>query len=120
MPPDAASPSSTPPVVGGPAASAPALDGSLEADLAIMRAHDQSQWGPPAEPAIESARRVFAAVHFEGMTTAEVVRLIEPPMTKEEGDSVWTYAFHDGEAGVIRRLHIADGKVASVQTVMTQ
>jgi hypothetical protein len=96
------------------------VDPALAADLAIMRAHDQHTWTPAAGPAMAAATRVFAAIHFEGMTTAEVEGLIGPPMSRDPGDAVWHYAYHNGEMGVVRWFHIADGRVVSVQTVMTQ
>lgn len=92
----------------------------LDADLVLMRAHDQRDWSPRAVPAMQAARRVFERVHLEGRKASEVVALIGEPMTKSDGGAVWEYAFHDGEVGVIRRVHVVNDRVTQVDVLLTQ
>ena len=93
-------------------------DSTLEREMATMRAHDQHVWNPTSEPAMEAARDVFDRIDFAGKTGAEVSDMIGAPY-KVDGD-VWTYMFHDGEQGVVRKLHFAGPRVGRVEVVLTQ
>jgi len=97
-----------------------AIRGAYGADLATMRAWDQSRHHPSAVQAMAAARRVFAAVALPGMLANDAEALLGAPAQRDEGTNSWTYNFHDGEQGVVRRFKLRADRIESMEIIRTQ
>ena len=96
----------------------PAEPKSHDAELAILRQHDQKQYNASAE-VMAAATRVFEKVEFVGKSESQIATLLGAPAEKK--GSEWTYLYHNGEQGVMRRIHFDTDKMCSrVESIMTQ
>jgi hypothetical protein len=86
-------------------------------DLATFRSMANAPWTPAQRDAIVAARGIFAVVSFIGMTPDRVEKALGAPARK---GTTWSYARHDGEAGVMRDLRFENGRVVSVRINRTQ
>lgn len=93
----------------------------LGKDLAALRAHDQAAFRASPQ-VLDAAQRVFAEVRLEGRASDDVVQLLGSPLEKGriDGYETWIYSYHNGEAGVVRRLWFDRGKVSEVELIPTQ
>lgn len=90
------------------------------ADLRVMRSHDQSVWGPKAQPVIVAAERVFGELVWVGRRTQDLTALLGPPATIEGSGTRWQYTFHNGEAGIMRTMKVEQERVVSMRVTRTE
>ena len=110
------------PAASSPAtASTPACStaGVTLSDAALVRKHREEQTVPFA--VVLAARRVFEASHLVGCSTDQIAALLAQPDEKRPAAAgvMWVYVIHDGEIGVIRRLHVKDDRVTAIEAVPT-
>jgi hypothetical protein len=95
----------------------------MREDLKILRQHDQHHFN--ASPDImAAAKRVFDKIDFVGRTDEQVKGMLGEPfeITTRNQEKLWDYMFHNGEAGVYRRLVFAASgqEVKRVEQIMTE
>jgi hypothetical protein len=88
-------------------------------DLAAFRAGAGQAWSPDRTPAAAAAERVFDHIAWTGATEQTVLAALGKP-DDVLPDGRWRYVRHTGEAGVIRLLRMAGGRVTAVDIVRTQ
>lgn len=101
----------------------PPVPSAYDSDLATVRSFDQqAPWTPQSQPPKVEAARVFAEIVWIGRTEDEVLRLLGAPMQRSEKavGTVWEYAYHSGEHGIVRWLVMNEGRVTSMFVVPTQ
>jgi len=106
-------------IVGDASAAPPVVTAD---DFVVYKAAHGKPWGPSQGPAVEAARRIFAAIEFTGKLARDVRTTLGEPdaVTTTNGHAIWRYVRHDGEQGDIRELEFAAGRVVAVKRTLTQ
>jgi hypothetical protein len=95
----------------------------VESELKVLREYNTRAYNASPE-VMTAARKVFDTLALEGKSAVEIKQLLGPPadLWINGSEIAWVYIFHNGEAGVIRRIHFSknENKVAKVETILTQ
>jgi hypothetical protein len=95
----------------------------MREDLKILGHHDQHHFNASPD-VMTAAKRVFDKIDFVGRTDEQVKGMLGEPfeITTRNQEKLWDYMFHNGEAGVCRRLVFAASghEVKRVEQLMTE
>jgi hypothetical protein len=91
----------------------------LASDIQTFRAASGQPWSPSQSPAVDAARTIFAELPVAGRPVDDIVAALGEPDVRNPDGSI-EYVRHMGEAGVIRRLRVRDGRVSAVEIHQTE